>query len=158
MSYRITNQNITFNAFYNNKVNFNNITEEKLNEIMERAKKFNKLFKRKEFRDIKSARYLKLMELINSGYREGNPIKSEYATTSLAEKYLLFMFTVDPEFDAAIIYASEDRIKDIKEQMIDKFGVFDQNLVKIEKYVINKLLTEEKRNEINEEIDRRIFK
>lgn len=147
------------NSFYNSaKVNFNNIDENKLNEIIIRAKEFNKMFKNKNFRYLKSDRYLRLMEIINSNYRENNPVKNKFATTSLSEKFLLFMFSVDPEFDAAIIYGSEDRIKNIKEKMLEKFGVFDENLVRIEKYAIKKLLSKEKQNEINEEIDRRAFK
>jgi len=40
----------------------------------------------------------------------------------------------------------------------EKFGVYDINLIKIEKMVIKNFLSETKRNQIYEEIDKRAFK
>ena len=153
------NQLITMQTFYNvDKISFKDIDNSKLLNIIDQSKRINKLFLTEEFRSCKSERYLRIMELINSNYRENIPVKSHYATTSLAEKFLLFMFSIDPEFEIAIIYATEDRIYNIKKQIREKFGVYDPYLIKIEKAVIKKFLSKEKQNEITEEIEKRAFK
>lgn len=153
------NKQLIMNSFYNvDKVSFKDINFKKLYDIINRAKYINKMFLNKDFRSYKSERYLKIMELIHTNYREGNPVKNEYATTSLSEKLLLFMFSIDPNFEAAIIYGSEDRTFDAKKQIEEKFGVYDINLIKIEKMVIKNFLSETKRNQIYEEIDKRAFK
>lgn len=153
------NQLVTMQAFYNvDKINLSNIDEEKLSSIIERSKKIHKLYLRPEFKQRKDERYLKIMELINSNYREKIPVKNHYATTSQAEKFLLFMFSIDPDFEIAIIHATEDRTNDIKIKMREKFGVYDPYLIRIEKAVIKKLLNKEKQSEIYEEIEKRAFK
>jgi len=155
----VQNKQLIMNSFYNvDKVSFKDINFKKLYDIINRSKYINKIFLNKNFRAYKSERYLKIMELIHTNYREGNPVKNEYATTSLAEKLLLFMFSIDPNFEAAIIYGSEDRTFDAKKQIEEKFGVYDINLIKIEKMVIKNFLSETKRNQIYEEIDKRAFK
>ena len=153
------NATIATKAFYNtDKVNFSQIDNEKLNDILSRAKKINELYLSTGFKPSKAERYIRIMELINCNYRKGTPVKNEYASTSVAEKLLLFMFSVDPEFEAAIIAGSEDRTENIKIMMKENFGIYDINLIKIEKFVIKRFLSESKRNEIYEEIDRRAFK
>lgn len=153
------NKTITMESFYDvKKINFKDIDEIKLTLIMERAKKINKMFLCKSFKEYKSERYLRIMELINCNYREGSPVNNGYATVSIAEKFLLFVFSVDPKFEAAIIYGSEDRVKDSRLKIEEKFGVFDINLIKIEKAIIEKLLDSKTKNEIYEEIERRAFK
>ena len=89
---------------------------------------------------------------------DNNHINPNFVTTSMAEKLLLFMFSIDPNFEIAIIFGSEDRIYTAKEKIKEKFGIYDINLIKVEKLVIKNFLSEQKRNEINEEIDRRAFK
>ena len=68
------------------------------------------------------------------------------------------MFSVDPNFEVFYIYSTYNTSKDIKEEIIDKFGVYDPYLIKVEKLFIKKLLTQEEQNKINEEIERRVFK
>lgn len=153
------NKILIIKSFYNvDNVSFKNIDSEKLYDIIRRSNPINRMFLNKDFKACKSERYLKIMELIYTNYREGNPVKNEYATTSHAEKFLLFMFSIDPNFEAAIIYGSEDRTFNAKKQIEEKFGVYDINLIKIEKLVIKKILSEAKRNQIYEEIDKRAFK
>lgn len=152
------NSTIIMKAFYNvDKINFKDITKEKLIDIIKKAKKIHQLFLNTSFKNFQSERYLRIMELINSNYRTINPVVSPYATTSQEEKFLLFLFSVDPEFEAAIIYASENRINDAKKKIREKLGIYDTNLIKIEKAVITRFLSIEKQNKINEEIDRRIY-
>lgn len=149
----------TMKAFYNvDKINLKNITEEKLVNIIKRAEKIHQLFLNTSFKNFQSERYLRIMELINSSYRATNPMTNAYATTTPEEKFLLFLFSVDPNFEAAIIYASENKVEDSKRKIREKLGIYDVNLIKIEKAVITRLLNKEKQNEINEEIDRRIYK
>ena len=157
------NAAVTMQAFYNTgKVTFKDIDLEKLTEIINKSKEINRLYSFEEFKKEKADRYLRIMEMINSNYRRINQdtynINSNYVTTSMAEKFLLFMFSVDPNFEAAIIYGSEDRTIDAKAKLKEKFGVYDINLIKIEKLVIRKFLSEKKRNQINKEIERRAFK
>jgi len=157
------NASVTMQTFYNiDKVSFKDINEEKLLSIKNKAKKINKLYLFEGFRKEKADRYLRIMEMINCNYKRinsnDNNINAHYVTTSMAEKLLLFMFSVDPNFEAAIIYSSEDRTIDTKAKLKEKFGVYDINLIKIEKLVIRKFLSEKKRNQINEEIERRAFK
>lgn len=153
------NQLVTMQSFYNvDKVSLKDIDEIKLIEIIEKSKKINKLFLDKSFKSCKTERYLRIMELIHMNHRKDIPTKTHYATTSIAEKYLLFMFSIDPNFEIAIIYGSEDRINDIKVKIREKFGVYDPYLIKIEKAVIKNLLSNERKNEIYEEIEKRAFK
>ena len=149
----------TMSAFYNvDKINFKNIDNNKLLSIIEISKRINRLYLDETFRANKVERYLRIMELIHSNYSRTREVKNHYATTSQEEKFLLFMFSIDPTFEIAIIHGSEDRISDIKSKIRDKFGVYDPYLIKIEKAVIKKLLSNEKKNEIYEEIEKRAFK
>ena len=152
------NQLITMKSFYNvDKINFKDLDKTKLLSIINRSKKINELYLDESFRDNKCERYLRIMELIHTNYRKDKAVNNHYATTSQIEKFLLFMFSVDPNFEIAIIHASEDRIFDIKKKIREKFGVYDPYLVRIENAVIKKLLSNKKRNEISEEIEKRVF-
>lgn len=153
------NQLVTMKSFYNiDKIDISNIDNVKFQKIIEQAKKINKMFLNKQLREDKDERYLRIMEIIHGSYRENIPVNNEFATTSQAEKFLLFMFSIDPNFEIAIIYASENRINDVKIKMREKFGVYDPYLIKIEKAVIKKLLSKEQQTIIYEEIEKRAFK
>lgn len=153
------NQLVTMQAFYSvDKISLKNIDTDKLLNIIEQSKKINSLFLNEGFKSRKSERYLRIMELINSNYRSDIRVNNHYATTSQEEKFLLFMFSIDPNFEIAIIHGSEDRTYDIKTKIREKFGVYDPYLIRIERAVINKLLSNEKKNEIYEEIEKRAFK
>lgn len=151
---------LTLQTFYNtNKVTFNNIDNEKLQDIMVRATEINKLYLNKNFKNNQIERYLRIMEMIHSNYNHHRtPINMIYVTESMSEKLLLFMFSVDPNFEAAIISGSEDRTFEIKRKMKEAFGVYDINLIKVERYVIKNFLSKEKRKTIDDEIERRAFK
>ena len=153
------NKLLTMKSFYDvNRIDVSNIDNVKLQKIIEQSKRINKMFLNNKFMKNKNERYLRIMELIHGSYRENIPVNNEFATTSQAEKFLLFMFSIDPNFEIAIIHASEDRINDIKIRIREKFGVYDPCLVKIEKIVIKRLLTKEKQTEIYDEIEKRAFK
>ena len=153
------NYKITLDAFYKGvKTNFSDIDLKKLYEIKARSKELNNIFNCEHFKQRKSQRYTKIMEFINSGHRKGVPTKSKYATTTDSEKLLLFMYSIDPNFEAAIIFGSKNNTKEIKKQMEKEFGIYDLNLIKIEQLVIKKFLSEKKRQEIYDEIDKRSFK
>jgi len=153
------NQLVTMQTFYSvDKISLKNIDNDKLLNIIEQSKKINRLFLDESFKSCKSERYLRIMELINSNYSKTRDVKNHYATKSQEEKFLLFMFSIDPNFEIAIIHASEDRTYNIKTKIRKKFGVYDPYLIRIEKAVIKKLLSNEKKNEIYEEIEKRAFK
>jgi len=153
------NQLVTMQSFYNvDKINLKNIDDNKLLNLINQSKRINKLYLDETFRSCKSERYLRIMELINSNYRRNIPVNNHYATTSQEEKFLLFMFSIDPNFEIAIIHGSEDRTYDIRAKIREKFGVYDPYLIRIENAVIKKLLSNEKKNEIYEEIEKRTFK
>lgn len=153
------NQLVTMQTFYSvDKINFKNIDNNKLLSIIETSKRINSLYLDETFRSCKSERYLRIMELIHSNYSQTREVKNHYATTSQEEKFLLFMFSIDPNFEIAIIHASEDKSYDIKTKIREKFGIYDPYLIRIEKAVINRLLSNEKKNEIYEEIEKRAFK
>ena len=155
----IINPKQVLSSFYNNeKVNFKDISKDKLNEIIERAKELNEIYNSNFFSKTKVQRYLKLMEKININYRKDHYVNNMFASASTSEKFLLFMFSVDPNFDAAIIYGIEDRIPEAKKKITEKLGIYDINLIRIEKFVIEHLIDKEKKEEINNEIDKRAFK
>lgn len=138
------------NSFYKNlnNANFRGIDTKKLLELKFLSKEFNAYFYNPNVTSPAYNRYTTIM----------NRIKTNAKLTSDAERYILFMFSVDPNFEAAIIYASENHKKEIKKKMEERFGVFDPNLISIEKFYIKNFLSEKKRNEVKEEITKRIFK
>lgn len=146
----------TFYKDFNNDIN--NVSNIDINNIIEKSKTLNNLYNSQSFKPTKLQRYIKIMEYIHSNYRENFPTNSKFSTTSILEKMLLLVFSVDPEFEAFIIYSSENTIKEIKIKMEHKFGIYDKNLIKVEKFFIQNLLDIKKQNEIYEEIDKRAFK
>lgn len=150
----------TMQSFYNeSKITFRDIDSEKLTRIIENGKKINEVFKKNHFNLTKSEDYLRIMKLLNLNHRkETYSTNNIYSNSTHAEKYLLLMFGVDPNFEAAIIYGSEDRTDIAKRKIREKLGVYDSNLIKIEKSFIKLLLDEQKRKEIYEEIENRAFK
>ena len=79
----------------------------------------------------------------------------EYTNT---EKYILFMLSVDPNFEAFKIHGECDKINEIKFKMILYFGNYDFNLIKIENEFVKNFFTKEELNKLNNEIDKRVFK
>jgi len=146
-------------AFYNNlDLNKEDISLDKLNSIKERAIQFNNLYNSIYFKRNRAERYIRIMELINSNCSNKYIINSKFYTSSNKEKLILFMYSVDPNFEATIIYGVENNTKSIREKITQKFGIYDPNLIKIEKFVITNFLNQKQKDEINEEIENRIFK
>ncbi|MBR6690209.1 MAG: hypothetical protein IKL65_02640 [Bacilli bacterium] len=141
------------NSFYNNLngTNFKGISVERLSELKLISQQLNAEFNNKNLAHCKSMRYGKIANKLKT-----NP--KRYTITSDAEKYILFMFSVDPDFEAVKIYGTYNTIEEIKKEMSNYFGIFDKRLVLIENFFIKHFLSEKKRNEIKEEIEKRAFK
>ena len=112
-------------SFYKNFNNteFTKMKAKKLIELKEKAKKLNRQFLADNQFSQKS-KYIRIMNKIRT-----NP--KGYSVTNDLEKYILFMFSIDPNYDLTYLYASIDRIQDIKVKMAKKFGVYDPNLILI---------------------------
>lgn len=153
------NAKVSFLSFYGNiKTNFSDIDEQKLIELKKRGEEINiKHYKNKNLKPTKTQRYFRLMELIN-GNCKTRSLKNEFSTDSDSEKLLLFMYSVDPTLEAAIIYSSYNTINEVKTKFSSEFGIFDPYLVKVEKYFMNKFLNSKEKEQINEEIEKRAFK
>lgn len=144
---------IDINSFYENlsSTSFKGLDPKRILILKAFSKQLNEFYNNKDIRLNKVGRYVKIMNRVKS-----NP--KGYGITSDAEKYLLFMFSVDPNFEAAKIHGECDRINEAKEKMKMYFGLYDRKLIILENYFIKHFLSEEKRNEINKEIERRAFK
>ena len=81
-----------------------------------------------------------------------------FGLTSNAEMYLLFMFSVDPNFNCLLISSEVNKIKELRSKMEKEFGVFDLNLIRIENVYLKKIMDKKEKEIIEEEIDRRSFK
>ena len=159
MNNYFTPENKIFYAFYKNcKINSNEIANIKIDTIIEKSKELNKLYNCDLFKPIRAQRYIKIMEIIHTNYSGNITTKNKFSTTSILEKLLLLIFSVDPEFKAFIIYNSENTKEEIKKQMEYKFGIYDKNLIKIEKFFIQTFFNKEQKNSIQEEIEKRTSK
>lgn len=136
---------------YLNECNFSEITLKKLMALIYNSKKLNKFYTDTQSELTITEKYIKVMNTVKT-----NP--KTYGAETQAERYLLFMFAVDPTFEAAIIHASLNKTDEIKEEMFNKFGVYDSKLIMLEKYYIKRFLSEKKKENICEEINRRIYK
>lgn len=74
------------------------------------------------------------------------------------EKFILFMFSVDPNFEAIKILGEYNRLNKIKLAMIMNFGIYDKNLFIIEKFYIKHFFSEKEKEDINNEIEKRAFR
>jgi len=152
------NYNVTINSFYNDmELKLCEVSKDDLNLIIKRATYLNKVFKSKRFENKPSAGYIKIMEMIHTNYRKNNPTKTPYSTTSITEKYILFMYSVDPNFELAIIYGSVFKSKQIVDGMKKMFGIYEPNLIKIEKFEIKNLLDKTKKEELDKIIEKKSY-
>lgn len=145
-----------------------NVTPERIEQLKEQSININKLFNN-EKKGTKLNRYITIVEKIHCNNRT-NSIYNEnlrnynkncafyYPTFTYEEKYLLLMFSVDPNLEAAIIALSCNKVDEIRSQMVEKIGVFDLKLIRVEQHYIKYLLDSEKRKEIEEEVENRVFK
>ena len=74
------------------------------------------------------------------------------------EKFILFMFSVDPNFEATKILGEYNGLNKIKLAMILNFGIYDKNLFTTEKFYIKNFFSEKEKQDINNEIEKRAFK
>ena len=157
MSYFVPTEDVIIrelSSFYKNFKNtsFKEISGRKLIELKSFSKELNSLFNNQNVKEFRISRYIKVMNKIKT-----NPKAFNIETTSDAEKYLLFMFAIDPEFEIYIIHNSENRKSQIKEKIENKFGLYDPYLLAIEKFYIKNFLPQEKRIEINKKIIERSY-
>ena len=141
------------NSFYKNLngTSFKEISIEKLKELKRNSNNLLKLLKNPKLPASKPGKYIRIMNSIKT-----NP--TGFGVSNEAEKYIFFMFCIDPTFEAVKINGECNTTKEVKEKMINHFGLFDKKLIIVENFFIKNFLTEKKRNEINEEIEKRVFK
>lgn len=144
------------NAFYKdlNKANFNKLTQKRLIELKAHSLKLN-IFLHNKHSDLnRPERYVRIMNNIKrSPEKYGIDINNYYA-----EMYILFMFGVDPDFEAKIICEECNRINELKQRIEIYFGIYDINLIKLENFYLKNFATEKKREKIKEKIIKRVFK
>ncbi len=80
-----------------------------------------------------------------------------YGITKSIEKYILFMLTVDPNFDAYIINETSNKKEEIYEKLINRFGLYDPLLIKVEKFYIDFFLGNTKKDQLKEKIASKII-
>lgn len=153
------NKNDVIRLFYSNiETNFDNIDNEKRLEIIERAKKIKTIVDNKYKYLSKGKRYICLMDLLRINYSKTRRLNSIYASNSEDEKLLLLLYSVDPNFEAAIIAGTENKLNDVKVQMEYRFGVFDPCLIKLENYLIKNFISKEQKEIIENTINEKAFK
>jgi len=149
----------SLNNFYKGlKVNFNNITEEKINELKEKAETLNYFFNNKDTDLNRTDKYIKISELIHTNYSPTRKTNSPYSTQTTAEKVLLLMFSVDPDFKAIFIHLTENKISEIKEKVTEILGLYDPNLVKIQNYYIKHFFSEKNKKEFDEKVEKSVYR
>lgn len=152
----ISKQNIDlgFKSFYSRLplTSFKNINNEIIENIKQNSKKLNDFF---NFNNglFKMDKYLKIMNRIKTCPKNFNIPNDDWA-----QIYLLFMFSIDPKFEIAKIYGSCNTIKEIKFEIERKFGIFDKNIIKLEKFFIKHFFSKSDKEKIDEEIFQRAFK
>lgn len=149
----IYNLKTDMDAFYEDIAcaNLNDVTVKKILELKNFAKELNKKFNNEGFHKIKSIRYTKIMNEIRCTPKKFNIKKP-------IEKFLLFMFSVDPTFEAAIIFGESNTLKEAKAKLTNHYELYDPCLVRLEQIYIKHFVSQKKQEEIKEEIKRRVFK
>ena len=127
---------VVLKSFYKDlDINFNEVDLKKLLELKANSKQLNRFYKYADMPDNIAQRYCKIMEMIHTNYNGNhnsiNPLVNCAVTNTGAEKLLLYILSVDPELEALLIYNTYNTRKEIKEKLIEKFGVYDPNLAKI---------------------------
>ena len=140
---------------YNIMVNFyKNIDNLNFNELNE--KRIIELYNMKDSLLEKTSNY-KIINYINK-MKKFNKNSEKYNISNETEKFILFMFSVDPNFEATKILGEYNKLNDIKLAMILNFGIYDKNLFTIEKLYIKNFFSEKEKEDINNEIEKRAFK
>ena len=123
-------------------LNFNDLSEERIVELYN--VKDSLLEKKSNYKIINYMNKIKKLQKCN--------------TLNNTEKYILFMFSIDPNFEAVKILGQYNKLNEIKLAMILNFGIYDKNLFTIEKFYIKHFFSEKEKEDINNEIQKRAFK
>ena len=117
---------VDVDAFYKdlNEFNIQNLNALKIAKLKAKSNSLNKLFNNVNYANGKKYRYSKLMNEIRV-----NPKKHDILNPT--DKFLLFMFSVDPNFEIATTFDSLN-IDEAKKEIKNIFGIYDKNLLKIE--------------------------
>ena len=135
--------NIMINFYKNiDNLSFNELNEEKITELYNI--KDSLLDKTSDHKIINYINKIKKLSK-NNNFNE-------------TEKFILFMFSVDPNFEATKILGEYNILNKIKLAMILNFGIYDKNLFTIEKFYIKHFFSEKEKEDINNEIEKRAFK
>lgn len=154
------NYHLTLGHFYENNVidikeDLNNINEEIINKLKEKSIILNNMCNNPNFTRIE--KYCKKIERIETASKTENDF-NKISTNNSIEKLLLFMFSVDPNLEAFIIYSTCNNVKEIKYEMNKEFGLYDPYLIKVERIFVRYLLNQKDKEKLNEEIGKRVFK
>lgn len=145
--------NTAYNLFYKNLNSFrlSPISDERIEAIKLLAKmeRLNFLTNPR----IKLAQTKKLLKLM-----EKLATRPENYNITENEKYLFYMFAVDPTFEAYIIAATAGDASKIKSRMLAKFGLNDVNLIRLERKFVNLKMLSDNREKLEDEIDKRALK
>lgn len=136
--------------FYRNfeELNFEFIDNKKILNLKNLA---SNLLEEENITNSKFVNYIKKMKRLNN-----NPEK--YNINTEEEKFILFMFSADPTFEAIKIYGECNHINQTKQKMISFFGIYDSRLITIERNFIKTFLSEKEKEIINDEIEKRVYK
>lgn len=142
-------------SFYNGlgKLNFKGISAKKILFLKCNSKNLNRI--------LSDSNMYPELPIVRKYTMIANRIKTNpkaYGITNSAEMALLFMFSVDPSFEAAIIFGESNTTDQARTKMISHFGLYDKALIKLEKFYISNFLGPKKTKEIEEKINRRIYR
>lgn len=151
-NYIISNISVHINSFYRaiHDLKVSDISIEKIEELKETSKELNNYFYKK-YDEWKQNKYVRILEKIKTNPKFFNVYNS-------TEKLLLLMFIIDPNFEILLIYEEENDCKNIESRIEQEFGVYDSNLIKIEKWYIKYIADSKMKMKISNEIERRVFK
>lgn len=135
-----------------NNANFDKIDSERISEL---TKLVEKVHSRKIINYLNFYKGVRRYTSIMSHIRINSKL---YNLNSKEEIYFLFMFCIDPNFDAFLIFNEFNTSKEIKSNLELKFGISDINLAKIEREFINKFMNKNEKKQIQDEINKRIWK
>lgn len=144
---------VSINSFYKNihDLKISEISSKRIEDFKEKSKDLNKEYNNNYSDRPKNVRYSRIMDKIKT-------TPKTYDLNNSTEKLLFFMFSVDPEFEAVLIYEEANDTIQLKKKMESYFGVYDKNLIKIERWYIKNLLDKESRINLEEEAERRVYK
>ena len=149
----INNYKPDIDSFYKNfyNINFENISDNDMMRFKEISKPINKFYEYKNTPYTKLKKYIMLMNKIKT-----NP--KGFGVTNELEKYIFFMYSVDPNLDAIVIHESYNNSKEIKTNLEKRFGIYDNKLILIERNFVKYILSPKDKKEIQDRIDDAIYR